>query len=133
MDLLDVLCTTCDKEFVDNNYHNAVTHYYESLCKYVARLGADPAQLFTLDELHGLLRKFGVYALMVGIFTITVALPDAKDIPDLDELNESNNSNDDVIIPFDEATQLLYKKRINEFMVALVELGFFNTYMENVQ
>lgn len=132
LDILDVLCTTSDKEFLDNNYHNIVKHYHESLCKFVERLGTDPAKIFTLGELHNFLRKFGVYAMMVGIFTITVALPNAKDIPDLDGLNGSDNK-DGIIIPFDDATQLLYKKRINEFVLALVELGFFNNYMKDIQ
>lgn len=120
--------STSDKEFRDKNLTNLIKYYYERLSAAIRRLGSDPDQLFTFDDLWSLLKKYGKYPFIAGLLTIVFALPADKDIPDVNELSESAANGDDrpnAVIRFDDATEELLTERINDLFIDLTDLGFY--------
>lgn len=60
---------------------------------------------------------------------IQIVLAKSEDIPNIDELSKrvvSNEGSVDIVSGFDEETQLVYNKRINDVVGDLIDLEYHN-------
>lgn len=128
MDLLYNIFSGTDKELRDEHFETLLKTYYSSLSKTIQRLGSDPHKLYTFENLKMEMKKFGKFALLTGPMIIQIRIANAKDIRDLDEYSElvDNGVEADLLNDFDENTQLVYSKEINDLVNDLLKYGYVN-------
>lgn len=119
---------TSDKEFRDKNYQNIIQHYYESLSEAIKKLGSNPANLFTFEDLQKQLKQFGKYGFYMGIVASVAILPDEY-IPDLSEMSQSapkmdSNVTENISL-YDENVRALLKGRVNDLFTDMLALGYY--------
>lgn len=128
LDLLYNIFTTTDKAFRDQHFETLLSTYYASLSGMVRRLGSDPEQLFSYANLQAELRRCGDFALLYGPMVVRVTSAKAENIRDVDELSDAlaNGENVDLLTSFDEETQAIYSKLVNEIVADLDDYGYLD-------
>lgn len=127
LDLLYNIFSSTDRQFRAENYEKLLKTYYASLCEIVVKLGSDPQELYTFDNLKAQMRKCGQFALLCAPMIFQIRVAGAKDILDLDEYAEQverGSKTADLIGAFDEDTQEKYSKLINDLVDDLVDYGY---------
>lgn len=100
-------------------------HYHNCLARAIRRLGSEPENLYPFDCFENDLRKFGNFAILMGILITQVLL---TEIPKGDELTEeitNSESKTDMFICENEAITREYNKRILDLVTDFVDYGYF--------
>lgn len=103
LDLHDVLFVTSDKAS-RKNYVHLLEHYYRALQTSIRRLGTDPQQCFTFDDLMKQMKLFGKYGFCTAILSIPLIVGD---------VNEPK-------------IQTAFAQRVNDLVVDFMELGYLD-------
>lgn len=127
LDLLYVIFSSTDKTFRDQHYDTLITTYYSALSAMIQRLGSDPMQLYTFEQLQMQLRKFGDFALLCAPIIISLRLAKTKTKTKVDT-NEMNRTADGetahITNEYDEQSQIEYNRMIRELVDDLVSYGY---------
>lgn len=127
LDLYDVLLTTSDQEFRHLHYDNLVKHYYDVLSESIRKLGSEPAELITFDDLLLLLKKFARYGTFMTLGSFVLVLPDDDIIPSSEQFSkDAEDIEETVFKPFIETTREITHKRINDLFTDLVAWGYLS-------
>lgn len=129
LDLHHILFTSTDKELRDKEYENLLKQYHTVLSATINKLGSDANTLYPYKIFANDLRKFGRFAFVISVLMIQIVLAKSEDIPNIDELSKrvvSNEGSVDIVSGFDEETQLVYNKRINDVVGDLIDLEYHN-------
>lgn len=128
LDLHYNIFTATDKALRDQYYEKLLQTYYSSLSETVRKLGSDPGKLFTYENLKTELKKFGEFALLCGPIILQIAVANATDIRDLDEYSNEIEENNEIelITKFDEETQAIYSKLINDLVADLLDYEYIH-------
>lgn len=130
IDLLHFIFTSTVKSIRDQYFKDILSIYYSSLSTTIRKLGSDPDQLFTFNDLEEQLKKFGKYSVLVAPTLLQVITADPTDIPDLDQLSEDmakNKDNDDHPKSFiSSKTRQLYKTRVCDVVRDAEAHGYLN-------
>lgn len=128
IDLLHNLFSSTDQALRQTDYQNLLRHYHNSLAGMITRLGSDPNQLFTFDNLLDEMKRFGLYACAISPFAQQVVMADS--VPNLNECSQSladdRSKRMRIVNDFGQAARQMYVKRINGIMSDLVNLGYYN-------
>lgn len=126
IDLYNIIFTSTDKALRDKEYKSLLDHYHHTLTKSIEKLGSSP-DLFTRRDFDEQLKKFATWAVFISVHMLPVALADSRDIPDMDDYsaNADNDKRADIVPEFDEATQLIYSKRVRGFVGDTYDLGYY--------
>lgn len=112
-DLLNFIWAAADKTFRDKHYGDLLKAYYESLSATIQKLGSDPTELFTFNNLQSELKNYGRFAMFMGSILIQGRLAGAVDLKSVMCNNYEDNTREQ-----------LYKKLVNELFVDLVNYGY---------
>lgn len=126
-DLHHIIFPCTDKAFRDKEYCNLLEHYHHTLMSTVEKLGSSTDDLFTIDDLHEHMRKYGHFAIFISVLMIPIILADAEDVPDLDDLGErlgNDDGNVSFVNKYSDAKQLIYVRRIRDVIKDLYDLKF---------
>lgn len=128
IDLLYNIFSSTDKEFRNQYYERLLQTYYSSLSKTIKRLGSDPNQLFSYEQLQIQLRKFGETVLLFTPMLILVKLVKPEHIKPMDEYAASieKRNETDLINELDDETQNEFSRQINDIFNDLVKFGYLN-------
>lgn len=88
LDLVYFIFASTDKDFRDNHYHDLIRVYHDTLTKLLKRLGEDPEQLFSFEDLQKQLKKFGRFGLPMALMLVPMITTQTQDLPDMDKLAE---------------------------------------------
>lgn len=129
LDLIYNIFGATDKKFRDQHYEELLEAYYASLSGIVRRLGSNPDKLFTFNDLKDELRKFGQLAIYCAPMIIQIRVANAKDIRDIDAYSEAieNGEDADLLNEFDESTQAIFSKLVNDFVTDLFDYGYIKS------
>lgn len=129
LDLLYNIFGGTDKKFRDRHYEQLLQTYYASLSGIVRKLGSNPDKLFTYKDLQDELKKFAQLAVFCAPMIIQIRVANAKDVRDLDEYSDAieNGEDADLLNEFDENTQAIFSKLINEFISDLFDYGYIKS------
>lgn len=128
VDVLYNIFTSTDKQFRDQHYATLLDTYYSSLCEMIRKLGSDPMKLYTFQDFQLQLAKCGEFALLYAPIIFSFRMAQAKDVANLDEYAEHlDNGNDaDLLCQFDENTQKIYSRLINDAVIDLIDYGYIH-------
>lgn len=125
-DIYHCIFNSTNKAIRDKEYDNLLAIYYESLSKMVKLLGSDPDKLFTFENLHDELRRYGNYLLTLTPLWVVLACAKPNEIANLDEIFEnSDRSNKDLVAELSEKGQAEFNQRINDLLEDIVRLGYY--------
>lgn len=116
------------KALRDREYKNILKHYHNTLSESITKLGSDPDQLFTFEDLESQLKKFGKFAFIWGPMFVQMMLADPDDIPDLDQLSEDlvkQEGDINFVKNFNEDRQREYDTRMRDLLTDLVDYGYY--------
>lgn len=125
-DIVFQIFSLTDKEFRDQHYEQLIQTYYESLSGIVRRLGSDPDQMFTYNDLLRELQKFGKYALVCAPMIHQFRLASSEDVFDLNKYADAIDKGIDVNMfkEFGEDKQRLFSKLVNDVLIDLIDYGY---------
>lgn len=127
LDLFDILFTTSDQNFRQSYYEYSIKYYHDTLSESIRRLGSDTDKLFSFDHLQSQLKKFHKYPFILGLISPPMILPKADAIPVINKsaTETTQNANESVDYePYDEETQAIFHRRVNDLIADLIDLGF---------
>lgn len=92
----------------------------------MCKLGSDPNKLYTFEDFQLQMAKFSEYVLLYAPIILSIRLAEEKDVANLDEYAEHlQNGNDvDLFYEFDEQTQPIYSRLINDAVTDLINYGY---------
>lgn len=128
VDVLYNIFTSTDKQFRDQHYTTLLDTYYASLCDMIRKLGSDPQELYTFHDFQQQLAKFSEFALLYAPIIFSIRLAQAEDVENLDVYAEhlQNGHDIDLMHEFDEQTQTIYTRLINDAVTDLVDYGYIS-------
>lgn len=128
LDVLYNIFTSTTKEFRDQHYDTLLNTYYSSLCEMIRKLGSDPNKLYTFQDFTRQMAKFSEYALLYAPIILSIRMTQEKDVANLDEYAEQRESGKDVDLfyQFDDKTQAIYSRLINDAVADLVNYGYIH-------
>lgn len=128
LDVLYNIFTSTDKKFREQHYDTLLDTYYKSLCGMMRKLGSDPNRLYTFQDFQLQLAKFGEFALLYAPIILSIRMAKEKDIANLDEYAEhlENGKDVDLLYQFDDETQKIYSRLINDVVTDLVNYGYIH-------
>lgn len=123
LDLHYNIFSSTDKQFRDKHYDQLLQSYYFSLSETIRKLGSDPNELYTFENLQAQLKKYAEFALLCAPVIIQIRIASEKDFGDLDTYAELIDKGEeaDLINKFDDATQKLFSTLINDLLTDLVD------------
>lgn len=126
MDLQCNIFACTDKTLRDEHFTKLLETYYSSLSQIVRRLGSDPEQLFTFDDLLQEMRRCGEYGLLIGTLSARFTTAKVENIRDIDEYSDAIASGEDIDLfsMFDDETLAVYSKRVNDIVGDLDAYGY---------
>lgn len=128
LDVFYHIFTCTDRSFRQAEYHQLLKHYHSILSAQIQRLGSNPEKIFTFDDFHGQLKKFGKFPFIFAPVFVQHYLTAPENIANLDEMSEKM-ATENVDLrkgEFDNDTQTVYAQRQNELFEDLVGLGYWN-------
>lgn len=128
LDLHYLISTSTDRDFRQKEYQSLMEHYYRTLSQSIRRLGSNPDKLFSYDDFHNELKKFGNFVLLMGTMMTEMMLIDPKDIPDIDDSAEEVASVDKNlnVFAYNEQRDREYDRRINDLFDDFVGMGYYS-------
>lgn len=126
MDLQYNIFVCTDKAFRDKHFTKLLETYYSSLSQIVRRLGSDPEQLFTFEDLQEEMRKCGEFSLLFGPMITRITTARMENLRDIDEYADAlaNGEDIDLFSKFDDETLAVYGKRVNGIVADLDAYGY---------
>ncbi|CAH1717920.1 unnamed protein product [Chironomus riparius] len=99
LDIMYYIFSCTVKSLRDKHYQEFINFYYDSLSRFIVRLGSDPEKLFPRHAFDDHLKKFGKFGLIMGVLVLPVFTSDVDEVPDMDEfvsnLNEVESTNEE--------------------------------------
>lgn len=89
-DLTYYLCSSTEQPLRTAHFNDILYDYHNSLTNLLERLGGNPDNLFTYEDLQRQLESFGVYGLTLAPILIQLVTVKTDDLPDLSALTENN-------------------------------------------
>lgn len=116
----------------DPHYDQLLRTYHTNLAAVVRACGADIAKVLPFEQLQQQLRQFGRYGVVMAPILLQVIVSDASQLANMDEMalqlsqaNSAEMQKEVEIAQFDEATVLLYRKRLGDVIDDALRLGWF--------
>lgn len=127
IDLLYNIFTSTDKALRDREYQNLLRCYHNSLSNTIQRLGSDPEQLFSFDDLQSELKRFGRFAFLISPLMVRIMLADPKDIRNYDDMkNTEEELKTQKTHGFSSVeVEKAYAERINDVIGDLFSYGYY--------
>lgn len=99
----------------------------------IRKLGSDPQKLYTFQDFKKQLGEFSEYALLYAPIILSIRMAQAEDVENLDVYAEhlENGQDIDLLRTFDEKTQKIYSKLINDAVTDLVDYGYVSWMTRN--
>lgn len=104
-------------------YYDLLRVYYNSLSKLMRKLGSDPNDWFTFDDLVEQMKVVGKYGILMAPTLLEVLVSDPKNIVDLDGITKDSKP----VIEFatlDASESKLYKERLSDVIKDAIRLGW---------
>lgn len=116
LDVFDVILSTSDRQS-RMNFPYLYKSYFDALQAAIRRLGSNPEQFITFEEMIEHLKLFGKYGCTIALFAVPMVLPYAV------ESNENSEGMNEWRL-FKAPEPVTYRKRINELVEDCLEMGF---------
>lgn len=77
-------CTV--KELRDKHLHEFLNVYYNTLSQFLIKLGSSPDKLFSRQDFDNAWKKFGKFAITMGVLIVPFFIAESDEAPDMDEM-----------------------------------------------
>lgn len=125
LDILYHLFSSTRKSLRDRCYDDLLTIYHTSLSDIVRRLGCDPDKLFCFTDLQAELRKYGAFAVIMGLQLVPVVHFKPHEFVDMavyaDNLLSDRKAN---MFCSDGRNNVSFVEAINEMFTDIVNYGY---------
>lgn len=121
IDISYFLCTSTTSD-IHQRYNDLLHIYYNSLATFLTRLGSDPRELFTFEDLQDQFQQFGKYGLIFAPILVGVMVSDSKDIIDMDSIKHDTEANG--LVTLNEKTKILLKERMSSVIQLAINSGW---------
>lgn len=125
LDLLYYMFISTNKSLRAENYNKLLKVYYQNLSDHIKRLGGNPDNLFTFQNLLQQLKKFGKFGVLFSTLLLQIILRESSELPDMDQMAQSLK--DDVNTKFDfssDKSYQVYKTRISDVLRDAFDYGY---------
>lgn len=94
----------------------------------IRKLGSDPNELFTFDNLQSEFRKCGAFAMSFIPLILQLKIATQSHLANLDEFSERIDENEDadIVLGYDNDTLVVYTDLINDLLTDLVDYGYID-------
>ncbi|XP_044755965.1 uncharacterized protein LOC123314720 [Coccinella septempunctata] len=103
-DLSYNIYTTCDKTCLDH-FDELLVTYHASLSRCLRKLGSEPDDIFTFEQLKKHWCKYGKFGLITALLVLKICLVDTEDVPNFTDISK----NADNVQEFSEALNIQVK------------------------
>lgn len=133
MDLMLNIFTSTDSQFRKNHYEKLIRAYHSSLSDMVQKLGSNPNNLFSFDDLQAQLKVYGSVNLIRATVLLAFFVANPEDITDFDEYTDLIKRGKKARLlktKFNEETKPKYSLLINDLVTDFVNYGYVTTEQE---
>lgn len=122
IDIVYYLMTSTNKQ-IRERYFDLLGVYYDSLSNLMRKLGSDPNEWFTLEDLIDQLKIVGKFGVMIASFSLQIMVSDSKNIIDMDGITKDTKEVTE-FATLDEFSSNAYKERLSDVIKDAVRFGW---------